>query len=579
MSINQLKGVSCSSGIGIAKAFCLIKPKWELSKFDNNWNQDLAKKAWNDSIEITTKQLEQIKAITLQKIGAEKAEIFEAHIGIVNDPEINNEIINKINNSFTYLNLIKIIENVFSKYYEIFKNMDDPYFKERAIDVLDVKTRLIANILKIDLPDLLNINEDVIIVCDELTPSDTVLLNKKYVKGIIAETGGRTSHAAIMARSLEIPAVLGAKNALNQIKPNQLIAINGEKGIIDLNPDKNLWLNLIENYRKEQIELSKYAKLKTKTIDGHIVHIEANIGNPKDGKQALIYGCEGVGLYRSEFLYMSNDHWPTEEEQFEGYKAVLEQMPDELVVIRTLDIGGDKKLSYFTFNEEMNPFLGFRAIRFCLEHKDIFKTQLRALARASIYGKLGIMFPMIATIEEFMETKQFALNVFKELENEGIKIAKNILLGMMVEIPSTAILSNEFSKYADFFSIGTNDLIQYTFACDRMNKQISYLYQPNNPSLLKMVDLTIKGGHLNNKWVAMCGEMAGDILSIPLLLGMGLDRFSMSATSIPKARKIINNLSFDECQELANKALLLKTSDEVNNLVKEFLIKKNLINE
>lgn len=574
MNNNIKNGIGCSNGIATAESYLLIKPKYNIDDKKNIITLKSAKQLLKSSIAKTIEQLKQIEKITNDKLGSEKAAIFVAHQQIANDPEIIKEIESNLNTN--KVNLIKIIDTIFNKYHDMFINMEDNYFKERAIDVIDVKLRLIANVLNLSIPNLLSINAPCILICHELTPSDTALLSKKYVLGIVAEVGGRTSHAAIMARSLEIPCVLGVKDIIKNIKKNQIIAIDGSNGIVDLKPNIKVWKQKDKNYQKQQEELNKYIKAKTITKDKINLTIEANIGNPADASGAIKYGAEGVGLYRTEFLYMGNDHWPTEEEQFQGYKAVLEQMPNNLVVIRTLDIGGDKKLSYHTFEPEMNPFLGNRAIRFCLNQLKIFKTQIRALVRASAYGKLAIMFPMIATIDEFKQARKLVEDVIKEVKTKKIKVGK-IQIGMMVEIPSSAILSEQFAKYADFFSIGTNDLIQYTFACDRMSKSVAYLYQPNNPALLNMINLTIKGGHKYKKWVGMCGEMAGDILSIPLLMGMGLDSYSMSATSIPRARQIISSLTINETKKLVQKALQLDTTSEVNKLVQNFLKTKKLI--
>ena len=475
------------------------------------------------------------------------------------------------------MNLAKLVNTVFDGFRDMFLAMTDPYFNDRAIDVADVKERMLANILNIELPNLLAIKEDCIVVAYELTPSQAALLSKEYIKGIITEIGGRTSHTAIMARSLEIPAVVGVKDILRHIDNGLMLAFDGKSGEIDWKPDLDVWKKKQEDYAKTLEELKKYTNVETKTIDNHKVLIEANVGNPNDAAAAMRWGFEGIGLYRTEFLYMDNSNWPTEQEQFEGYKRVLEICKDQLVVIRTLDIGGDKKLPYYTFEHEENPFLGNRAIRFCLENKEIFKTQLRALARASAFGKLGIMFPMIATIDEFKKAKALLNECIEEVKKEGHKVANDIQVGMMTEIPSSAIIADKFAKYADFCSIGTNDLNQYTFACDRQNKNISYLYQPNCPALLKLVDMTIKGCHAHKRWAGMCGEMAGDIYSVPLLLGLGLDAFSMSASSIPSVRRIINNLNFKDCEKLAQEALNLETVEQVNELVSSFLKKHKLI--
>ena len=571
---NIIQAIGVSNGIGYAKAYCIKQPVIDFNSNTNLISKEEALEKLEKAIAKTQKQLQKIKELSKEKLGEEKAMIFEAHMNMANDPEILNQIKEKLEGD--KVNLVKAVNDVFDFTHDMFAQMDDAYFKERASDLIDVKQRILCNILDIEIPNLLEIKSPVIVISHDLTPSNVALLDPKYIKGIISEVGGKTSHAAIMARSFEIPGVFGTKDILSKVENGQFIGLDGKAGVIDLKPDEKSWLEKIDSYSKMQAEFAKYIKMETKTLDGKKIKCEANIGNVNDATGANKYGCEGIGLYRTEFLYMGNSDWPTEEEQCNAYKDVLEALGDRLVIIRTLDIGGDKKLPYYTFEPEMNPFLGNRAIRFCLTNKDIFRTQLRALGRASVYGRLAIMFPMIANVDEFKMAKEFTLSVFDELRKEGIKVADNILIGMMVEIPSSAILADKFAEYSDFFSIGTNDLIQYSFAADRMSKAVGYLYQPNNPSLLRLINLTIKGGHSKNRFVGMCGEMAGDVLSIPLLMGLGLDDFSMSASSIPQARKIINSLTLKECEELADKALACATAEEVNNLVKKFLKEHNL---
>lgn len=571
---NTIKAIGVSSGVSYAKTICLKQPIIDVKNNKNIIDKSTAKAKLESGISKTIEQLNCLKTLTKQKLGKDKAEIFDAHIQMVNDPEIINEIKQQINTK--KVNLIKIVNSTFDKYHELFKKMDDPYFRERATDILDVKSRLLCNISGISIPNISNVKTPVILVINDLTPSNAALLDPKYIKGVISEIGGKTSHAAIIIRNLEIPAIFGVKNVFQKIKDARFLGIDGKAGIIDLNPNEKQWKQKIHQYEVLKLEYEKYAKLVTKTLDGIKIKCEANIGNAHDALIANKYGCEGVGLFRTEFLYMENKDWPTEEEQFNAYKNVLSTLKNKLVIIRTLDIGGDKKLPYYEFEQEMNPFLGIRAIRFCLARKDIFKTQLRALGRASIYGKLAIMFPMIANIDEFIEAKKFVIQVFKELRKEGHKVANNILIGMMVEIPSSAILADKFAEHADFFSIGSNDLIQYSFAADRMSKTINYLYQPNNPALLKLINMTIKGAHLHNRFVGICGEIGGDPLSIPILLGLGIDNLSMSPSVIPQARRIINSLSIKECKNLANKVLKCATSEEVNKLVKNFLKRHNL---
>lgn len=577
MSI-KLKGIGSSDGIAIAKAFILEKPHFEINQNKiNDVNAEINKV--KQTFEKATTQIANIKEIATKKIGAEKAEVFEAHIQIVNDVEIFSQVETLIKDE--KFNGAYAINKVFCDTHDIFANMEDDYFKQRASDINDVKDRVLSIFLNVAMPDILSINEEVIIVADDLTPSETALLDKKYVKGFLTNIGGRTSHAAIMARTMEIPAVLGLKTITTSVKNNEVIAMDGNSGNVELKIDDIAsWKEKQAKFEKEKEELKKYITIKAKTLDGHMVDVEANIGKPEDADNLDSYGAEGVGLVRSEFLYMDNTNWPSEEEQYNAYKHILEKQKNHLVIVRTLDIGGDKKLNYYKFDDEMNPFLGYRAIRFCLDNKDIFRTQIRALLRASVFGKLGIMFPMIATIDEFLNAKNFVEEVKKELDKENIKYSKDTLIGMMVEIPSTALLADQFAKYADFFSIGTNDLVQYTFAVDRMSQKVSYLYQPNNPSLLRAIKLTIEGAKKHNRIVAMCGEMAGDIKSIPLLLGLGnhgLDAFSMTASSIPKAKKIICSLNHKECIELANKAIECETEAQVNELVDKFLKSKNLI--
>ncbi|UKS54316.1 phosphoenolpyruvate--protein phosphotransferase [Mycoplasma feriruminatoris] len=566
----QIKGIGASDGISLAKALIIKETKLDIQKqLISDVDQEIVK--LEKAIDQTICDLKKIQKITLEKLGEEKAAIFDAHQDIANDPAIKEEVIELIKTE--KLNAEYALFVVSNNYFEMFSQLEDPYFKERSADIKDVSLRTIHHILGLEIHDLSTIDTEVIIISDDLTPSQTAQLDKRFVKGFLTNVGGRTSHAAIMARSLEIPAVLGLKKITELVKNDELIALDGSCGIVewDLNQDD------ITNYQakvKEYLELKKQLKKfkdqPSLTKDKVKKLIEANIGSTNDIQSVLDSGAEGIGLFRTEFLYMDNDHFPTEEEQFEAYKKVVSQIK-HLVVFRTLDIGGDKKLSYFKFDEEMNPFLGYRAIRFTLDRKDIFKDQIRALLRASAFGKLGIMFPMIATIDEFKQAKAFVEECKLELDKENIKYDKQVQIGMMVEIPSAAILADQFAQYADFFSIGTNDLIQYSFASDRMNQNVSYLYQPLNPSLLRLVQLTINGAHKHNKWVGMCGEMAGDRKALPILLGLDLDAFSMSATSVLKARSLMSKIEFNKAKNLATKALECQTHEQVSELVEEFL--------
>lgn len=452
----------------------------------------------------------------------------------------------------------------------MFESMDNEYFRERAADIKDIKKRILAHLLGVKVNDPSTIDEQVVIIAEDLTPSDTAQLDRNFVKGFATNIGGRTSHSAIMARSLEIPAVVGTKTILEDVKDGDMIILDGLEGNVIINPSADQVSHYEEVAKAYEAQKAEWAKLKNeKTVskDGQHVELAANIGTPNDVEGVLGNGGEAVGLYRTEFLYMGRDNFPTEEEQFEAYKAVLEAMGEKPVVVRTLDIGGDKELPYLHLPKEMNPFLGYRAVRLCLDDTDLFRTQLRALLRASAYGKLRIMFPMIATLNEFRAAKALLLEEKAKLVSEGVTVSDEIEVGMMVEIPSAAVLADQFAKEVDFFSIGTNDLIQYTMAADRMNEKVSYLYQPYNPSILRLVKMVIDAAHKEGKWTGMCGEMAGDQTAIPLLLGLGLDEFSMSATSILPARSLISKLSKAEMAELAAEALNKSTVEEVIELV------------
>ena len=567
--MKKIVGIGASEGVAVAKVLKIEDKELEITNnfSDVNKEKELLEKSINETIE----QLETIKESAKKNIGEAEAQVFDAHIQIVLDPMMKGEIVTLIegNNSALYAS-----DNVFNKYSDMFKNMDDDYMKERAADIHDVKTRVVNNIAGVGNVDLSSISEEVIVVADDITPSETAQMNKKYVKGFASNVGGKTSHAAIMARSMGIPAVLGLNTITENVKNSDQIAINGTTGDVVINPspaDLKEFEKATNEMKIIKEESMKFRGKESVSADGHHVELVANIGSVKDAQILIEHDSEGVGLFRSEFLYMNSSNWPTEEEQYEAYKSVLEIMDGKLVVVRTLDIGGDKTLKYFKFEEELNPFLGNRAIRFCLKNPKIFKTQLRALARASVHGKLAIMFPMIAIIDEFVEAKKLFEEAIKEVKSEGHEVAKEIQLGMMVEIPATAAIAKQFAKHADFFSIGTNDLMQYTMASDRMNENVSYLYQPLNPAILNLIKMTIDGAHSENKWVGMCGEMAGDPNAIPLLLGLGLDEFSMSSSAILQARRQISKLSYNDMKDLANKALSLSTEAEVKELLESKL--------
>ncbi|MFH6499380.1 phosphoenolpyruvate--protein phosphotransferase [Staphylococcus aureus] len=567
-----IKGIAASDGVAIAKAYLLVEPDLTFDKNEKVTDVEGEVAKFNSAIEASKVELTKIRNNAEVQLGADKAAIFDAHLLVLDDPELIQPIQDKIKNENA--NAATALTDVTTQFVTIFESMDNEYMKERAADIRDVSKRVLSHILGVELPNPSMIDESVVIVGNDLTPSDTAQLNKEFVQGFATNIGGRTSHSAIMSRSLEIPAIVGTKSITQEVKQGDMIIVDGLNGDVIVNPTEDeliAYQDKRECYFADKKELQKLRDADTVTVDGVHAELAANIGTPNDLPGVIENGAQGIGLYRTEFLYMGRDQMPTEEEQFEAYKEVLEAMDGKRVVVRTLDIGGDKELSYLNLPEEMNPFLGYRAIRLCLAQQDIFRPQLRALLRASVYGKLNIMFPMVATINEFREAKAILLEEKETLKNEGHDISDDIELGIMVEIPATAALADVFAKEVDFFSIGTNDLIQYTLAADRMSERVSYLYQPYNPSILRLVKQVIEASHKEGKWTGMCGEMAGDETAIPLLLGLGLDEFSMSATSILKARRQINGLSKNEMTELANRAVDCATQEEVIELVNNYV--------
>ncbi|MBQ9425305.1 MAG: phosphoenolpyruvate--protein phosphotransferase [Erysipelotrichaceae bacterium] len=565
-----LKGIATSSGIAIGKVYKLEQPTIVISEGSKDPEKEL--QVFEDALTKTISDIEQIKERASATLAPEELAIFDAHLMMAQDPEFKDQITGMIKDGSGADQATKTVSDMMIS---MFESMDDAYFKERAADIKDVSFRLLCNILGLTIPDLTTIDEEVVIVAEEMTPSDTAQLNKKYALGFVTEIGGKTSHAAIMAVALGLPAVVGCTGIMASCKHGDKIILDAKEGDVIVNPSDEQLKEYEEKrirFLEEKAALQVLLDKPSITLDGHQVELVANIGSPKDMDNVIENGAEGVGLYRTEFLYMeSTDDFPSEEDQFNAYKVVLERAEGKRIVVRTLDIGGDKKLPYFEFDPEMNPFLGYRAIRLCLDRKDIFKTQVRALLRASVYGKLAIMFPMIATIDEFRAAKDFVLETKEELKGEGIPVSDEIEIGMMVEIPASAVLADEFAKYADFFSIGTNDLIQYSMAADRMSEKVAYLYQPLNPSILRLIKMTIDGAHSQGRWCGMCGEMGGDPMAAPVLLGLGLDEFSMSATKILPTRKIITSLNKKEMEELAQKALKCHTESEVSELVKSVL--------
>lgn len=567
-NMTQINGIAASSGIAIAKAYQLSAPDLSFNKVTiDDPTQEIER--LENALKVSIEELEKIKAHTEKAIDKEHAEIFSAHILVLGDPELVNPMKDKITSD--KINAEYALDETASMFIEMFQNMDNEYMRERAADIKDVTERVMAHLLGASFPNPALINEEVVVIANDLTPSDTAQLNRQFVKGFATDIGGRTSHSAIMARSLEIPAIVGTKSITELVNKDDIIVIDGIEGIVIVNPSEEE----LATYKQKQAEFAKqqeiWAQLKDKSTiskDGEQVELGGNIGTPEDVAGVLDNGGEAVGLYRTEFLYMGQSEMPSEDLQYDAYKSVLEQMGDRPVVVRTLDIGGDKELSYLDLPKELNPFLGVRAIRFCLENEDVFRPQLRALLRASVHGNLKIMFPMIATLEEFRKAKAILLDEKENLVADGIDVSDNIEVGIMVEIPSTAVIAKQFAKEVDFFSIGTNDLIQYTMAADRMNEHVSYLYQPYHPAILTLVNNVIEAAHSEGKWAGMCGEMAGDPLAIPILLGLGLDEFSMSASSILPARTQISELSKKDLASYKEDILAMSTAEEVLEYVK-----------
>lgn len=510
-----INGIAASDGVAIAKAYLLVEPDLSFTN-EKVTDTDAEIQKFRNALEASKIELTKIRNNAEKQLGPDKAAIFDAHLLVLDDPELIQPIEDKIANE--KVSAPEALDEVTSQFITIFESMDNEYMRERAADIRDVSKRVLAHLLGVELPNPSMIDESVIIVGNDLTPSDTAQLNKEFVQGFVTNIGGRTSHSAIMSRSLEIAAVVGTKSVTKEVKQGDMVIVDGITGDVIVDPTEDeliAYQNKRERFFEDKKELQKLRDAETVTIDGEHAELAANIGTPDDLYGVMENGAEGIGLYRTEFLYMGRDQMPTEDEQFEAYKKVLETMKDKRVVVRTLDIGGDKELPYLNLPKEMNPFLGYRAIRLCLDQQDIFRTQLRALLRASAYGKLNIMFPMVATINEFRDAKAILLEEKENLKNDGHDVSDEIELGIMVEIPSTAALADIFAKEVDFFSIGTNDLIQYTMAADRMSERVSYLYQPYNPAILRLVKQVIEASHKEGKWTGMCGEMAGDETAIP----------------------------------------------------------------
>ena len=563
----MLVGKGISEGIGLGKTVILKENELKIEK---QKIEDISaeKQQIYDAVKEVESEIEKL----IQNIDGTEKEIMQAYLMILQDPSLIQETIKIIEQD--KCNSAYAVENGLNQIIKTFEEMDDPYMAARSRDIEDMKKRILAKLLKIEEIDLSKLPENTILVAKELSTSDTAKMNLKNISGIITEIGGVNSHMAIIARTNEIPAVVGIKHIFENIKENDYIALNGATGEIFLNPTQEKIKELTknqENIKQEKQELEKYKNKKAITKDGHQVELLANIGGPQDIQIVIDNTAEGVGLLRSEFLYMDAKDFPSEEEQFEAYKKIAESLENKRLVIRTLDIGGDKDLKYMKLPKEENPFLGYRAIRIYLDNVDLFKVQLRAILRASSYGNVAIMLPMISSIEELRKSKEIIEEVKEELKEKNIKFNENIEVGIMVEIPSSAVMADEFAKECDFFSIGTNDLIQYTIAVERGNEKLANLYSHFNPAVIRLIKSAIDGAHKNGILCGMCGEAAGDVRFIPLLVGLGLDEFSMNANKILKVRKLITDLDFEECKQLANKVLELESTEGVKRILDNFI--------
>lgn len=574
----MISGIPASPGIVFGNALVLKEEKIILDPQKITEAQVEAEVArFYNGRAAAVEQLTAIKDRAFKSLGEEKAAIFEGHLMILEDEELEEEIIDYLRSH--KVNAGVAASKIIDQQVEMLSEIDDEYLKERAGDIRDIGNRLIKNILGMKIVDLGEINEEAILVAYDLTPSETAQLNLDKVLGFITDIGGRTSHTSIMARSLELPAIVGTNNVTEVVKTGDYLILDAVNNAVYVNPTQeeiSRLKKLEAQLAEEKAELAKLKDLPALTLDGHRVDVVANIGTIRDCEGADRNGAEGVGLYRTEFLFMDRDQLPTEEEQFIAYKEVVEAMNGRIVVLRTMDIGGDKELPYLNLPKEMNPFLGWRAIRIALDRREILHAQLRAVLRASAFGKLAVMFPMIVSVEEIRELKSVMNKLKQELRNEGKAFDENIQIGVMVETPSAAVNAKFLAKEVDFFSIGTNDLTQYTLAVDRGNELISHLYNPMSPSVLNLIKQVIDASHAEGKWTGMCGELAGDEKATILLLGMGLDEFSMSAISVPRIKKLIRNVNYQDAKALADKALQQPTAAEIEKLVADFLVEKAL---
>lgn len=568
-----LKGIPASPGINIGKAFLFGREQYVIPRRGIREEQVSDEvKRFKDALMQTKGEILEIKKRISEEMGAEHGQIFSAHLLVIDDSMLIEEVVSRLKKD--KLSIEYIFQDVMRRYIKVFLEMDDEYLKERISDINDVGRRILKNLIGAKEDVLSNLKEKVIVVAYDLSPSDTATMHKKNVTAFATDIGGRTSHTAIMAKSLEIPAVVGLESLTKKVETGDIIIVDGTHGIVVLNPSaKTLKKYEVDRERIEAIEkhLLELKDLPCVTLDGRTIELAANIEVPEDVPSVIAHGAAGIGLYRTEFFYMNRKDIPTEEEQFKAYSAVAKRIKPGSVIIRTLDIGGDKFLSQLDVPQQMNPFLGWRAIRFCLARPDIFKSQLRAILRASSYGKLKMMYPMISGVEELRQANAMLEDVKKDLKKESIPFDEAIEVGAMIEVPSAAITSDILAKEVDFFSIGTNDLIQYSLAVDRVNEKIAYLYEPAHPAVLRLIKNVIESAHNAGIWVGMCGEMAGDIVMTLILLGLGLDEFSASPIAIPEIKRIIRSVTLRQAKEIAQESMLLSTGKEVEKYAKKRL--------
>ena len=567
--MRKLTGIAASPGVVIGKAFLVVEEQVVIPEYGSTF--EVEEPRLRSAVESTKVVLNQLREKTLIQSGVEHAQIFEAHLMILEDPELLKQTLNKIKKD--QVNAEKALEHVSRQFVMMFEAMEDEYLRERASDVRDVTSRLLYTLLEKEKISIDILQEPVVLITHDLTPSQTASMDRKNVMGFLTNIGGKTSHTAIMARNLEVPAVVGLHGITALIKHGDIIAFNGDTGEVVINPtseELEQFSKTKKAFHDHQLALRQLIGLKTETTDGFHIELAANIGTPQDLVSVNKNDGEAVGLYRTEFLFMDRKTMPSEDEQYDAYSQVIKGLQGKNCIIRTLDVGGDKSLDYLDIGTESNPFLGYRAIRICLREPNIFKPQLRALLRASVHGPLSVMFPMISSLEEVIETKKIWEEVKKELITEGVSFSSNVKLGIMIEIPAAAMISDLLADHVDFFSIGTNDLTQYSCAVDRMNEKIEHLYNPFNPGLLRLIHLTIKNARAKNKMVAICGSIAHQKDLVPLFVGMGVSELSMSAMHILTTRKLIRTLKKSDCEQLVDQFLKLGTADEIKKLLRVY---------